>query len=747
MKGPIDRQPRYLIGQGEKLTVTTDAVFGPPGDKVLPYKPDVAAARLRPRLAATVAAVDALPVSACPGNKAVALVTMHHEFLAKSFFPAKLFAEFSLEAIGSRARQILPEAWGKRPKKMSADTVPETIELYVAGRRENLSGWARSLGQSHAEELVRIEDIRPLSALDQTRVRAVTRTGSQLLEVALHSEGFSMESILAYFSRHVAPLGGKVDVGFALETPGLIFVPLEIAAEALAEVARFSFLRTIRPITQLRTFPEAVPTRSAGQRYRLVSPGPLNPAMRIAVIDGGLPSNHGLPGVQHFDALNLGPAAPRYLDHGLGVTGACLWGPIDPGGTLPAPYCSIDHYRVLDQNDVGGAADRNAFAVLRRVREVVETGSYDIINLSLGPNAPVDDGEVNVWTSTLDDLAADGQRLIVVAAGNNGEDPHPVCRVQAPSDGVNCFGVGASDRRAGAWKRASYSAKGPGRRPGLKKPDILAFGGSHEDALHVLRLRGGGYVLAEEMGTSFSAGLITRTATGVRAAFGSPLQPLTLKCLMVHTADPGIHDETEVGWGHVRPERQIITCPPGTARVVYQGQLNPRKFLRAKLPIPPGLDGEVKITATLCYATPVSAADPINYTNSGVSIRFRPDSTKFNEDENGKPGAYPATAKFFQEGAYATEADARTLERKWETVLHASHSKRASGLHEPFFDLHFIPRLGAGDHPNPAPIRYAMVITVESKRHPDLYDRVLKAFPKLQALTPIMIPSAPLSSS
>lgn len=749
MKKLVDQRPRYLIGQGEKLTITTNATSGLPGDKKMPYDAATAAARLQPRLVRAVAEVGTLPASACPADKAITLVTMHHEFLAKSYFPAKLFAAHSLEAVGSRSRRLTPVAWGTTPKaaKVPSPELPETIELYVSGRRANLDGWMRSLGQSVPEELVRIEDIRPLSALDQTRIKSAKPAGRQLLEVALHSEGFSTEAILAHFAKHVRPLDGKVETGFALETPGLVFVPLEIDAEALAAVGQFSFLRTVRPITRLRVFPESVPTRSVGQRYTLKSPAPLNPAMRVAVIDGGLPDNHGLPGVQHFDAIGLGPPAPRYLDHGLGVTGAFLWGPIDPAGPLPAPYCSVDHYRVLDQDDVGRAADKNAFAVLRRIREVVETGSYDIINLSLGPDAPVDDGEVNVWTSTLDDLAADGLRLIVVAAGNNGEDPHPVCRVQAPADGVNCLGVGSSDRRTKDWKRALYSAKGPGRRPGVKKPDLLAFGGSHEDALHVLRLRSGGHVLVEEMGTSYSAGLISRTATGMRAAFGTPLQPLTLKCLMVHTADPGIHPETEVGWGHVRPEAQIISCEPGTARVVYQGVLQPRKFLRAKLPIPPDLEGDVAITATVCYATKVSAADPINYTNSGVAIRFRPDASKFREDENGKPSKTAATAKFFQEDGYATETESRTLERKWETVLHATQTKRASGLHEPFFDLHFIPRLGSADHPSPEAIRYAMVITVQSKRHPDLYDRVLKAFPKLQALTPVMIPAGPLPSS
>jgi subtilisin family serine protease len=748
MKAPKDLRPRYLIGHGESLTVITDATSAPPGEKLIPYTPQEAAVRLLPGLSKAVDSVESLPRSACPADKVVALVTMHHEFLAKSYFPADLFASFDLNPIGSRARKLFPGKWGRTPAKPLTEA-PETIELYVSGKRDDLRGWARSL--SHAQlhpELVQIENIRPLSELDaSSRISIGREKGRVLLEAALHTEGFNPVEMIEMFRAHAKEFSADVDTTYALDVPGLVFVPITISVDAVDPIAAFTFLRTLRPITKLRNFPETGPIRSVGQKYTLVSPGPLNPALRIAVLDGGLPPNHGLPGVKQFDAIGIGAPAPRYVDHGMGVTGTLLWGPIESGIALPAPYCSVDHYRVLDVNDVG-SKDKNAFSVLRRIRDVIETGSYDLINLSLGPNAPVDDGEVHLWTSTLDDLASDGSRLIVVAAGNNGEDPDPVCRVQAPADGVNCFGVGASDRRHPDWKRASYSAKGPGRRPGVKKPDVVAFGGSAHEGINVLRVRGGGYVLAEEMGTSYAAPLVTRTAVGVRSVFGSHLQPLTLKCLLIHTADPGVHPEVDVGWGHILSEKQIVECPPGMARVLYQGTLTPRKFRRARLPIPKGLDGMITITATVCYATEISAADPVNYTNSGVAIRFRPDARiyKVNPETN-KRSVNAETDGFFKENAYATELEQRTRERKWETVLHATRNMRVSGLHEAVFDLHFIPRLGAGDHPNPSSIRYAMVITVQSKKYPDIYDRVLADFPSLQALTPVTIQATNLPAT
>ncbi|KAG0922551.1 hypothetical protein G6F31_019878 [Rhizopus arrhizus] len=78
-----------------------------------------------------------------------------------------------------------------------------------------------------------------------------------------------------------------------------------------------------------------------------------------------------------------------------------------------------------------------------------------------------------------------------------------------------------------------------------------------------------------------------RTAVGVRAILGGDLTPLAIKALLVHAADPGEHDPVEVGWGKIPEDTlDIITCPDGVARVVYQGELKPSKR-RSAMPHPP----------------------------------------------------------------------------------------------------------------------------------------------------------------
>lgn len=735
-------KPRFLIGNGERLTQTEKFISSPKPEKLPAYTLSEAATRLAPRLGQTVRSVSSLPAMARPRGEAIALVTLHPEFLAKTLFPASLFAGIGLRAVGSRARRISPQKWTPKHKPVAHE--PETIELYVAGSTESFVRWSHmlELGSEYfrgADELARIEDVRPLESLDdQGRVRIPqVSTETLLLEASIHLPGEEDGMIWSAFCNYAASLGVKIMHEFVVTVPGLTFAPVHVPRGVVTVLAQFSFLRTLRPVVKLRGLPGPRVTRSAGAVFSPPVLPPLNPSIRVAILDGGVPENHGLPHVSSYPAPGVSYADPAFLDHGMAVTGAFLWGSLHAGPSTT--YTSVDHFRVLDTNDLHDN-DLNAYQVLRRVRDVIETGSHDIFNLSLGPNMSVDDDEVHPWTSTLDDLAADGSRLIIAAAGNNGAMPDPLCRVQVPSDGVNCLCVGASDRPDKGWQRAPYSAKGPGRRPGFTKPDLVAFGGGDKVAFRVVRRRGLNHTLDDDTGTSFSTPLVTRAAAALRSVFSSNLHPLTLKCLLIHSADQGGHAIEDVGWGRLAPELELPLCPDNTARVIYQGELPPKQLLRARIPVPRGLTGKVEISTTICYATEVRASDPLNYTNSGVEVCYRPNAKKhaINKD-TGREGTYAKPAPFFKKAAYATEEESRTRDRKWETVLHATKRVDASKLLDSVFDLHFIPRLGARDHATPAHIRYAMVISVHAPKHPDIYERVLAGFPQLQAMTPITL--------
>ena len=362
--------------------------------------------------------------------------------------------------------------------------------------------------------------------------------------------------------------------------------------------------------------------------------------------------------------------------------------------------------------------------------------SYEFVNLSMGPDLCIEDHDVHAWTAVIDEILSDGNTVLSVAVGNNGEGDAlaSLNRIQVPADSVNALSVGAVDRTDDKWKRAVYSAVGPGRSPGRRKPDLVAFGGSGREYFHVVA-PGRRSQLNAMLGTSFAAPLALRAAVGIRAVLGREVRPLTTKALLIHGCE--LHETEDVdaiGWGKVpRDLRTLITCGDGVARIVYQGELKSGKFLRAPVPLPKSaLTGNVKITATFCYASPVDPQDASAYTKAGLGITFRPHSGKMPS----KDSQYAKSYSFFPSNEWRTEAEQRADLGKWETVLHSNHTFRGSSLKDSVFDVHYNARDSGAPLTGSERIPYALVITVDAPRHADIYQQILDAHTDLQALVP-----------
>ena len=420
------------------------------------------------------------------------------------------------------------------------------------------------------------------------------------------------------------------------------------------------------------------------------------------------------------------------------MTSAVLFGSVS-GTRADPPVCRVDHHRVLDKNSYDDSFE--LYEVLERVKAVLAQRNYEFVNLSIGPALAVDDEDVHAWTAVLDEHLSDGRTFVTIAAGNTGEDPEdPILqtwRVQVPSDCVNGLTVGACDRRDGNWARATYSSKGPGRSPGIVKSDVLAFGGSVRQPFWVTDPDANGSALATA-GTSYAAPLAMRSALAVRAHLGPVLGPLAIKALLIHSTDPGTHLRNEYGWGRVPTDlNPLVICPDGCVRVVYQDEITAAHYRRIQLPLPKQrLSGKVHITATFCFATSVDPEHPGNYTKSGLSIVFRPNRSRFNRAE----AIHPATAPFFcPADLYPTERQLRADAHKWETCLHRRVSKLARSLNGPVFDIHYNARSGSRADASADKIRYALVLSVEAPRVPNLYDQVVRAYrAQLQPLQPVI---------
>lgn len=726
-------QTNFLIGRGELLTRD---IKGPKRnmDKAEVYTLDQAQLRLKPEALATAQALDQLPKAACPHDFGVARIVMNPSYIARSYFPANLLRAAGLESVGSRNIVVKPESWKRKGEPREC----ATTEIFVAGKRQafrSLSAWMQGV-EAETDEALDLGRIEHISAFSRTeRIANPGTKKDEFFEFGIHLlRDDTSDLIQKAFVEMAASLNLTVRVDYSFQAGSLWFVPVVGPQQAALQLADFVFVRVVRPVSKMRSLlPD---TRRSGPKVEceLPSQEPLSSEPRVAILDAGLPEHHSIgKWLRNYRVLD--PCAsddPKGPEHGLAATSAFLFGPIQPYEVAPRPFSYVDHLRVLD-NDSNNENPLELYRTLGHVEEVLLSRQYEFINLSIGPEAPIEDTEVHPWTAVIDELLSDGSTFMTVAAGNNGTLDATLGndRVQVPSDCVNAIAIGAANSSGVKWARAPYSAKGPGRSPGVIKPDVMAFGGSAKEYFHALA-PGKTPALVPLLGTSFASPYILRSAVGIRAILGAELSPLAIKALLIHAADQNGHDATEVGWGKVPDDlMEIITCPSGVARIVYQGELKPGKYLKAPVPLPDdGLSGMVTLKATFTFASATDPQDSSSYTRAGLEVTFRPNDERIKE---GKANA--ETTTFFKKKKFATEAELRADSGKWETVLHDHKRMRGSSLNKAAFDIHYNAREGGGTADRPEKIKYALIITVEAPKHPELYADILRAY--AQTLVPI----------
>ena len=569
----MPRQNNFLIGLGERLTSPVDVPTGG-SPKNLPYDFVTQQNRLDSRLQQTHEYISTLPQAACPNDRAVAIVTMHPRFISKSDFPENLFRSVGIRAVGSRSVDIAPEKWG-------VDRHPElapTDELFVAGTRESFAQWAGNITAWEAssgvsEALQTIEDISAFHA--EAKVRSVPKNrDSVMLEVILHNA--DDEDVIRSFIEYASRVPATVYTEKRRDVGALTFLPVETEPSKVVEMAMHSFVRVARGMPSLRPLRPGLTRNNLGDgSFAIALPDEpsLTEEAEAAIFDGGIPDfaiSDLAPWVSLTEPLGIGPPHPYYEEHGLAVTSAFLFGPLSPGQALKRPLVPVNHIRVLDLNsDVTDPPNVEYFEVVDRITTHLDQneGRYQYVNLSIGPNISVTDDEISYWTVVLDERFARSGYIPTIAVGNSGDSDAAsgLNRIQPPADAVNALSVGATDQLNGSWRRADYSSVGPGRAPGLVKPDGVAFGGSQANPFNVLSSNNR---TKPVWGTSFAAPLSLRASAGLGVQLGDDVNPLTIRALMIHQADDNDNSRQEVGWGRFESDPNLmITCPDDEARL------------------------------------------------------------------------------------------------------------------------------------------------------------------------------------
>jgi hypothetical protein len=729
----------FLLGKGERLVETVVVVRGG-SPKIPPYTFAQARDRIAPMLTRAIRSIDHLPDNACPGDRAVATITLNPEYIAKSYFPERLLRTVGLEPVGSRPRRITPE------RRSNERPVEETIttELFVMGLRSAFRQWRAALPRwqedfAGAADLPTIEQVAVPTTDDKIKGK-LPRAGDVVFEAVLHGDtGAGRKGVISLFGGYLEQLGIQQALDRRFTAGGLCFIELEAPVELAAQIATFTAVRALRQMPSLRMLrPTFRSSRVPMDELELPTKGPIDPKIRAAIFDGGIPKGHPLgKWVKAIDPPGIGKTIPHFQKHGVGVTSAFLFGHIDPRRPIERPYASVDHYRVLDTDP--RQDPHELYEVLGRIDRVLVEKDYQFVNLSIGPRLPVEDDDVHAWTAVLDDRLSKGKTLATIAVGNDGDGSAKdrLNRIQVPADCVNALAIGACDSPATPWQRCTYSSVGPGRSPGVVKPDFVEFGGCLQRPFIVVSETAGGGLEATE-GTSFSAPSVLRLATGVRAHFGDTLNMLAIRALLIHTAEPSAFACEDVGRGRVaRSVEDIVVCDDDTVRVVYQGEIAPARYIRAPIPMPPGtIAGKVTIAATLCYPTGVDPHHPGNYTQAGLELTFRPHDQKRKDPKQAHADSKPFFGKT-QSGLM--EEDLRRDAWKWENCLHTRVGFMGKSLRNPVLDIHYNARLGGRNFAPKDKLPYALVVTVQAKNLGDLYDRIIRKYAgQLEALRPVI---------
>jgi len=590
---------------------------------------------------------------------------------------------------------------------------------------------------SEANDLRKIEAIGNPNPV-QLPVEMIGKDEEEYFEIALNMWTLypGKDAIKFAFLEFAEECNVKCQPYLAFDCGNLWFVPVFGTRSSVEMVAQFSFVRVLRYMPKLRGLPEIVRTYDIGQDIILPDPPPLVSDLKVAILDGGLPPTHPIRHwvADYHKADETAEDSIGGTDHGLAVSSAFLFGPLKPNMIAENPYTAITHIRVLDAG-IEAENPLELYQTLGKIDEVLRSKQFEFINLSIGPNLSICDQDVHVWTSVIDRHLSDGSALMTIAVGNNGTNDRisENARVQVPADCVNALAVGSADNDADSWRRAEYSAVGPGRLPGLVKPDLLAFGGGPNRYFHVL-VEGESPRASPNQGTSLAAPNTLRIAVAIRALLGNSLSLLGIKALLIHCADRKGYDIKEVGWGKIPNEVQrLIIHSERVTTIVYQGELEPAKYVRAMIPYPSEpFEGKVTIKATMCYATQVDPENSDAYTRSGLEISFRPNRHKFKNAES----EHPESATFFTVNRYLFEEDLRVHVGKWEPVLKAEKTFYARTLKEPCFDIHYTARENSAPSSTRDSIPYVMIISLETPKENDFRKKILRKYPQLVPIQP-----------
>lgn len=766
---------RPLLTNGQSLQTAVKGRTGtPPGNVYYPVDLPEAVDVLAPEADALVAYFRNLPEN-LRDDRLYVEALIRPNFISASNFPRVLFAEANAIQVGTRVAetafvQRTRTIESERTKSIVLSVSPEGLsKLPMLLRRAGASQLDSDLGT----DIKKIEHFM-LPHFDNGAFGDEVGADEMVtLEAVLNpqispsgSKQPVSQDVIAKFREYVGVFDGELVDEYVRVVGKLTFVPVRVRSSVAPELHRFNPLRSLRPMPVLNR-PSEFGLRSVS--FAMAGPdlSPMNADLSVGVFDGGIGSRGA--GSKFFPSLDIDITSEtetdEYTDHGTAVVGAVRYGLVDIDDTVARPPLEVESYRMFPPKGIPG--DLYCYWVLDRIKEIVEAGTHNIYNLSLGPKLPVREKSVpNRWTSELDELAWERQILLVVAAGNDGNVPsqHGRNRVQAPADAINVLSVGSVDlaEPSKGWVRAPYSSVGPGRYGGRVQPVVVQAGGTAATPLPLLMADG---QIRHDRGTSFSTGLVTHAMAGLANRLGAA-NANTLRAFAVHFAERPRPQRliNEVGYGRAPLTfDQSLECGPDQAHVLYEDRLFRKVNVAYEIPLPSGFTSRLAVRTSLSFAAPTDPDDAMEYSKAALEFTLRPDERMYRytapspivaheilrrgtdravslQDAGWKESRHPISQSTNR--VQSGERGERWLrdQGKWETTRVASFILEPGTYFKPRLHMTYLAREGGVLVDDAPPIPFSLIISVtDLNATGSIYDRIETEFKQLVSVPPITV--------
>ncbi len=525
--------------------------------------------------------------------------------------------------------KVISQAAAKshRPLRLfSEDTCPivgagKIDELFVKATADGLTELKRLIANNESDKIVKelstIESIEPITP-------ALRRRGREAAEILRHcprtKNGFmaraklfdygqddDQPALVEDFVQACGRLGLRLDrrgygessFTFGVECRTVQDIEALSKVVGVRSISQMPLIRTIRPQRMIDQPLPALPTRQASDTDVPV----------VVVVDSGVSdSNAALASwVIGRDSQVATPYDNRA--HGTFVAGlVCFGAQLNPTlAAIDSEPCAVFDLQVIPNDD---PAKGETTALMEQELLISLEGAlqehankYRVWNLSLGTDSVCSMDEFSELAEELDNLQERYKVSFVISAGNYQTPPlldYPrtpeqleAGRITSPADsvlGITVGGISHVDFRTGGPKQhhpTAFSRHGAGPNY-IIKPDVVHYSGSCSTdgaTVHGIRsLTDTG--LAEDLGTSFAAPLVSRTLAQIYHEITPSPSPVLARALLTHHArDPrsGLRvpdgEENYLGFGLPATVPYCLECTPHSATLVFDDQLRPGYFL------------------------------------------------------------------------------------------------------------------------------------------------------------------------